>query len=639
MKKSVIILIILLASFVSAQEDYSVYESLKTNLILNTYLNIEYGGSGSRLSELHADLDYFPRNDERQFVERMDVYVSPSGKHNVGEEIAFEWNNIHEPEIMISLDSDIQTFNLMDEVKKKIHFPLQSLEGFDDYLQDSGKIDLTYEVEAKANEIVKGEDDMYVVVFKLGKWVKDNIEYNLTSTTAEAVQSSSWVLDNKQGVCDELTNLFISFCRSVGIPARFVSGVAYTNLNGDFGGHGWAEVYFPDYGWIPFDVTYGQFGWIDVSHIKLQESIDSGESSIAYNWRAFDVQVKANDVDIEVDLIKPYGFIDQKVKLDVDALVDEVDFDSAIPVEVTVKNLEDYYLPVSVHAVQAPSELNKNVEHILLKPGEEKKVYWIIKTPEDLEKGYIYTADFVVNSSFGGSDFDLVKYGENYEYYSLAKAQEDVARFENIEEKIVFENLDLDCEPIKDSYYSNESVELKCLIENKGNVLIDHFEVCVRNDCKEFSNFGISKQKEFSFIFKLKASKDVDVVAQNNDFVKVSKVPIEVIRIPELNIVNFKPKNISYKENGILSFVLVSDILVENVHLDISKIGALNISYIDGSHKIEVPVKGSDLNEGVIISLDYTSQGKEFSKEEEFYVRVYDRPILVVIIDWFKGLI
>ena len=62
--------------------------------------------------------------------------------------------------------------------------------------------------------------------------------------------------------------------RAVGVPAKFVSGVAYTDsplFTERWGGHGWAEVYFPEIGWVAFDPTFGEFGWIDVGHIKNEE--------------------------------------------------------------------------------------------------------------------------------------------------------------------------------------------------------------------------------------------------------------------------------------------------------------------------------------------------------------------------------
>lgn len=59
----------------------------------------------------------------------------------------------------------------------------------------------------------------------------------------------------KQGACRDLTVLFIDACRSVGIPARFVSG--YQEAEGiiDRQLHAWPEVYLPGAGWRGFDPT------------------------------------------------------------------------------------------------------------------------------------------------------------------------------------------------------------------------------------------------------------------------------------------------------------------------------------------------------------------------------------------------
>ncbi len=51
--------------------------------------------------------------------------------------------------------------------------------------------------------------------------------------------------------------------RSTGVPARYVTGFLpgeYNDIGEDFivrasDAHSWVEVYFPGYGWIPFDPT------------------------------------------------------------------------------------------------------------------------------------------------------------------------------------------------------------------------------------------------------------------------------------------------------------------------------------------------------------------------------------------------
>ena len=76
---------------------------------------------------------------------------------------------------------------------------------FDEYLEEGEIIDINQEIIEKANEIIEGESNLYSAVFKLAKWVDDNIEYDLNSATAKAALPSSWVLEHEEGVCVEIT--------------------------------------------------------------------------------------------------------------------------------------------------------------------------------------------------------------------------------------------------------------------------------------------------------------------------------------------------------------------------------------------------------------------------------------------------
>ncbi len=71
-----------------------------------------------------------------------------------------------------------------------------------------------------------------------------------------------------RGSCRDLAVLFIDCCRSLGIPARFVSG--YQAPDGDAERHdlhAWAEVYLPGGGWRGFDATQGVA--VDQSYLTL----------------------------------------------------------------------------------------------------------------------------------------------------------------------------------------------------------------------------------------------------------------------------------------------------------------------------------------------------------------------------------
>lgn len=59
----------------------------------------------------------------------------------------------------------------------------------------------------------------------------------------------------KRGDCTEYSEVMISLCRANDIPARIVQGKVIRTSN-KVGLHNWVEVYFEDYGWVPFDPTF-----------------------------------------------------------------------------------------------------------------------------------------------------------------------------------------------------------------------------------------------------------------------------------------------------------------------------------------------------------------------------------------------
>jgi transglutaminase-like putative cysteine protease len=77
--------------------------------------------------------------------------------------------------------------------------------------------------------------------------------------------STSEVLAQRQGVCQDFAHLQISCFRSVGLAARYVSGYLLTDpppgqsrLVGADASHAWVSVYFPGIGWLDFDPTNNQ---------------------------------------------------------------------------------------------------------------------------------------------------------------------------------------------------------------------------------------------------------------------------------------------------------------------------------------------------------------------------------------------
>ncbi len=73
---------------------------------------------------------------------------------------------------------------------------------------------------------------------------------------------------DQRGFCEMYVSAMIVLLRELGIPARFVVGYGSGNYNSFTGyyevranhAHSWVEVYFADYGWVPFDPTPGWNG-------------------------------------------------------------------------------------------------------------------------------------------------------------------------------------------------------------------------------------------------------------------------------------------------------------------------------------------------------------------------------------------
>ncbi|RXK61501.1 transglutaminase family protein [Lacibacter luteus] len=78
------------------------------------------------------------------------------------------------------------------------------------------------------------------------------------------------ILDHRSGVCQDFAHVLLQLLRTMGIPARYVSGYICPNKNGMRGEgatHAWVEAYIPQYGWAGIDPTNNV--WATAHHVKL----------------------------------------------------------------------------------------------------------------------------------------------------------------------------------------------------------------------------------------------------------------------------------------------------------------------------------------------------------------------------------
>lgn len=114
------------------------------------------------------------------------------------------------------------------------------------------------EVIDQARQIAGNDRDAWSVARKLADWTHKNLEWK-SIASADPVAT----LATREADCTEFSALFVGMARSLGLPARTVSGLAYTGSS--FGGHAWVEVWIGK--WIELDPTWGT-SFVDATHIR-----------------------------------------------------------------------------------------------------------------------------------------------------------------------------------------------------------------------------------------------------------------------------------------------------------------------------------------------------------------------------------
>lgn len=132
-----------------------------------------------------------------------------------------------------------------------------------DFLQASRYVELTPETWRLAVDAAQGEDDVWQTALRLMKYVRQTVAYQSNSTHVHTHMRE--VLAEKRGVCQDFAHVMIGLCRTLQIPALYVSGYLATEIASAT--HAWAEVFVPGIGWKGLDPTHSRQP--DESYVKI----------------------------------------------------------------------------------------------------------------------------------------------------------------------------------------------------------------------------------------------------------------------------------------------------------------------------------------------------------------------------------
>ena len=120
---------------------------------------------------------------------------------------------------------------------------------------------------ARARAVAGRTGSPYAAVVALERWLRTTGGFTYSQDPPQAPGLPplvGFVLVTKAGYCQHFAGAMALMARLLGIPARVAAGFTTgTYANGtwtvtDHDAHTWVEVWFPGYGWLPFDPTPGR---------------------------------------------------------------------------------------------------------------------------------------------------------------------------------------------------------------------------------------------------------------------------------------------------------------------------------------------------------------------------------------------
>ena len=119
-------------------------------------------------------------------------------------------------------------------------------------------------IQQLAEQITSGSPAAYDRAVKIERYLSSHYAYTLDLTgPPPADPLANFLFARRAGHCEYFASAMAVMLRSVGVPARYATGFfagEYNDVGRDYiiresDAHAWVEVYFPGYGWIPFDPT------------------------------------------------------------------------------------------------------------------------------------------------------------------------------------------------------------------------------------------------------------------------------------------------------------------------------------------------------------------------------------------------
>lgn len=215
------------------------------------------------INEQNVRTDYWVAIRIPKGIRSVKVYLALPPEHMNQKNVRIEKINLDPIKIVSAGENRIAYFDLNASTRIEVKCRYSSYEallsdnsemldakGYEEYTHSEPLIEITPEIKKLARDIIGDERDELKQARAIFDWVRENIRYRRPKTRL----GNLITLRERKGDCGDMSFLFVSLCRSIGIPARCVFGW-WTAGPGKVGPHAWAECYTAESGWIPVDCS------------------------------------------------------------------------------------------------------------------------------------------------------------------------------------------------------------------------------------------------------------------------------------------------------------------------------------------------------------------------------------------------
>ncbi|MBI3875237.1 MAG: transglutaminase family protein [Verrucomicrobia bacterium] len=162
-----------------------------------------------------------------------------------------------------------------------------------EFLQPTRFVDVSPEAWRLALDVTVGQTDTWQASLALMRFVCAHLKYEPNSTHVHTHMRD--VLAQRRGVCQDFAHVMLGLCRSLKIPALYVSGYLATETASAT--HAWVEVFIPGHGWQGLDPTHNCQP--DETYVKIGIGRDYADvSPVSGNYRG--TQERKMEVEIQI---------------------------------------------------------------------------------------------------------------------------------------------------------------------------------------------------------------------------------------------------------------------------------------------------------------------------------------------------